>query len=398
MDLETLQTGLETLDKFKQDQSLANPAQEKIDNYAISLQDNWAIDGATIGKELVEKAVDDSSELIFQSTPSSSLDSAQFRLENDGRLEGQRFENIAFFKAPGDKWSQPGGKGNPVTITYSYTNLLDGSIKGIGVKTVKAAIEESFKTWADVAPLNFVEVKDSRRNSQIRIGQKYIDGKGGTLAFAYFPQNGDMKFDSGEKWNVNFFMETAVHEIGHALGLDHEDNVTAVMNSYAGTFNYKGLGTAFLLKDDIRGIRSLYGEGKGVVTPLGGNPPTPEPKRINGTMGDDSLIGNDRNNRIRGFAGNDTITGGKGNDNIKGGKGEDTFIFNSLDGSVDTILDFDIAEGDRIQVSRSGFGASSRDDFRYDQNSGGLFFGNEQFATFTNKPSSSDVLSQFSLT
>ena len=341
-----------------------------------------------------------SRELIFASKLSStSLDLTQFSVENDGLDTRQRFENVAFFKAPGDKWSQPGGKGNPVNITYSFTNLLNGKIKGLNVGEVKAAIEEAFGTWSSVAPINFTEVKDGR-NSQIRIGQKYIDGRSGTLAYAYFPRNGDITFDNGENWRINLFLETAVHEIGHSLGLDHEDKVDSIMNSYAGPDRYKGLGTAFLLKDDIQGIRSLYGKGRGSVNPLGGNPPSPPSnlKRINGTMSDDVLIGNDRNNVIRGFAGNDEIEGGKGNDIIKGGKGVDTFIFKSLDGSIDTIRDFSLAEGDRLEISRSGFGASSKNDFRYDDSSGGLFFGNQQFAILANTPLSSDVRSGLVIT
>ena len=320
---------------------------------------------------------------------------------NQATQEGSRFENVSFFNAGGSKWSQPGGRGNPVNITYSFSNLLDGGLNGISAEQAEAAIEEAFAEWANYAPLNFTEVQDSS-NVQIRIGYDYIDGSSNTLAFAYFPGSsnisGDITFDSGERWNTSLFLETAVHEIGHSLGLDHESGTNAIMNPTIQN-RYSGLGSAFLYQDDINGIRNIYGSGTGSVTPLGGNPtptPTPTPtapKEIYGTMGNDVLVGNDKDNKIRGFAGDDYIEGGKGNDDIRGGQGADVFAFNSLNDGLDTIKDFSLAEGDTIQVSRAGFGSSSG--FTYNQTTGNLSFNNEQFIFLENKPSFSDVASGF---
>ncbi|MBD2359130.1 hypothetical protein H6G41_31850 [Tolypothrix sp. FACHB-123] len=43
-------------------------------------------------------------------------------------------------------------------------------------------------------------------------------------------------------------------------------------------------------------------------------------------------------------------------DTLTGGNGADTFVFYNQDNGIDTIADFNADEGDRIQVSRSGFG------------------------------------------
>lgn len=304
----------------------------------------------------------------------------------------QYFETVSFFSTFGVPWSQPGGKGNPVNITYSYSNLLDGSIQGINNADMKASIEEAFGLWSSVAPLNFTEVQDSASNSQIRIGQEYIDGRNGTLAYAFAPTNGDIRFDNGENWNLNLFLETAVHEIGHSLGLAHEDSNSAIMNPTIKN-RFDGLGSAFLLEDDINGIRSLYGSGSGSVNPLDSSSPAPTPSGFDGTSGNDILVGDDLANVIKGLAGNDYLEGGRGDDNLEGGSGADTFAFSSLDGSVDTILDFSSAEGDRLEVSLAGFGTGSG--FSYSSNSGALFFGNEEFAILANKPSFSDVAAGF---
>lgn len=54
-------------------------------------------------------------------------------------------------------------------------------------------------------------------------------------------------------------------------------------------------------------------------------------------------------------AGNDTIVGGSGNDTLIGGSGADMFLFHSPNEGIDTITDFSQAQGDKIQVSASGF-------------------------------------------
>ncbi len=56
--------------------------------------------------------------------------------------------------------------------------------------------------------------------------------------------------------------------------------------------------------------------------------------------GDDTLIGNDKDNYFDGKGGNDTLQGKGGNDNLRGNSGSDIFIFKSGDG-FDTIQDFD---------------------------------------------------------
>jgi len=59
---------------------------------------------------------------------------------------------------------------------------------------------------------------------------------------------------------------------------------------------------------------------------------------VEGTSGDDVLVGDEGVNIINGYDGNDTITGDLGNDTLIGGKGDDTYLYNLGDGS-DTIND-----------------------------------------------------------
>ncbi|MGF2035390.1 MAG: matrixin family metalloprotease [Nostoc sp. CmiVER01] len=235
------------------------------------------------------------------------------------------------------KWSQPSGKGTPITITYSYSNLLDGNLLGgLAVSTLTSAIEEALRLWATYAPLNFVEIADSgpapsnnyypaANHPQIRFGYSTIDGSSGdALAEAYHPSTtdglgGDIHFDSSETWaikpgsNQQDILETAVHEIGHALGLRHELVNSAVMNP-VDVSRYSGLGSAFLLDDDIKEIRDIYGTGVGSVVPLPAS-------RIDGTANNDNIIGTPGADINYALPGNDSVSGGDGNHQLFGGKG-----------------------------------------------------------------------------
>ncbi len=78
---------------------------------------------------------------------------------------------------------------------------------------------------------------------------------------------------------------------------------------------------------------------------------------IEGTLGDDTpLNGTDNSESIAGLAGNDhicagmgddTIIGGYGNDYLYGQGGMDTFVF-TVNGGLDTVEDFSISEGDKL--------------------------------------------------
>ncbi|WP_085902630.1 VWA domain-containing protein [Kiloniella majae] len=74
---------------------------------------------------------------------------------------------------------------------------------------------------------------------------------------------------------------------------------------------------------------------------------------ITGTDDGEILVGGDGDDTLIAGGGNDTLIGGTGSDTLTGGTGADTFLFfgQTVGTDVDTITDYDKAEGDILDIS-----------------------------------------------
>eukprot|EP00794_Sanderia_malayensis_P004808 gene4808-5438_t len=140
-------------------------------------------------------------------------------------------------------------------------------------------LKNAFNTWSRQTNLMFKRIDHGKADIMIQFGaeshlvSEYLycsmqfDGRGGIIAHAFYPTSdyefgGDIHFDASEifsfdgKYGVNF-AATALHEIGHSLGLMHSHTKQSVMNTEY-ILDVKG-STIPLQPDDIIAIRSLYG-------------------------------------------------------------------------------------------------------------------------------------------
>ena len=99
-------------------------------------------------------------------------------------------------------------------------------------------------------------------------------------------------------------------------------------------------------------LQAEIGQNGGSFATFGG---TVSPLAVNVTGGEagDRIIGNAADNALNGAGGSDHIEGGAGKDSLVGGLGADIFYYDvdALDGTRDNILDFNILEGDKLDLS-----------------------------------------------
>ena len=168
---------------------------------------------------------------------------------------------MADYVLEGPKWGSAGLMTSGGTVTWAVDNSVPLNFDPI--------IAAAFYDWSSYANIQFQNTGDTGL-ADITFSLNAIDGLGGTLGYTNYNYSGSLfnsatvEFDSGEHWRasgrailsangINLF-DLSLHEIGHALGLDHYNAAPAIMNAVLNPT------VSDLTKSDIDGIHALYGE------------------------------------------------------------------------------------------------------------------------------------------
>lgn len=129
----------------------------------------------------------------------------------------------------------------PIPIYYDFNPIRKVTL-GTERECVKRAIDDyenklNFKFFTlleeGVVPEDLEKVlhmRDSRSKDECSKDFKDLEG---VLASATFPPHKKMCIDSGLEWTEFMLKNVLIHELGHSLGLDHDNsrNHTSIMNA-----------------------------------------------------------------------------------------------------------------------------------------------------------------------
>ncbi|XP_062552719.1 72 kDa type IV collagenase-like [Armigeres subalbatus] len=156
-------------------------------------------------------------------------------------------------------------KWNKRLITYRIRDYPAGA----SPTSVQNLLKRAFNEWSKVTNLDFLETKEREADIEVNFGgtshsrrdRRCSFDSPTIMAHAYFPEDGDLHFNSKYFFdNVEYledFLDTAMHEIGHSLGLEHTNTKGALMHPTDMNRYTKPQ------PDDVRRIQKLYGARRG---------------------------------------------------------------------------------------------------------------------------------------
>lgn len=182
-------------------------------------------------------------------------------------------------------------------VAYCINGYPTSDQIGLTKKDIEDIVAESYRLWTEVCDIKFKRVNDPNFANIIMSGARGkragFDGPYGVLAYCYLPQGDnftgqvELEWDMDEPWikdgnNGIRLLNVTCHELGHGIGLDHNNFPRQLMNpTYA-------VSIASPQSHDIADAVARYGKPVLIPAPPAPTPtPTPTPGVVWGKFLDD---------------------------------------------------------------------------------------------------------------
>jgi len=110
---------------------------------------------------------------------------------------------------------------------YNFANA-----PGLSAEDTRRAFVGAVNNWNYALSDMTLTVQDGTKGADIWAGLKRLAGS--TLAWSYLAQDTcntrlEQRYDSGRRWELDYLLTVATHELGHALGFSHNRDGSALM-------------------------------------------------------------------------------------------------------------------------------------------------------------------------
>lgn len=152
----------------------------------------------------------------------------------------------------------------------SLTFKINSFPRSIAAAEARQLIRQAFEEWTKHVQLTITEVLQGKADiyvsdelavHQDRLGQECKFSSNTTLAHAFYPEVGDIHYNSQRTYTPDEFFSATIHEIGHTLGLEHTTSQTSIMFPMHIRYHTE------IPLEDRRTLQALYGVRRTTVRP-----------------------------------------------------------------------------------------------------------------------------------